>query len=428
MLYKNIGVLCVLFFIFFYGCINDDNEIINEPGPIPVILTDTLEVYNGALLENSLVLAILNGGNESYLLDKRGNKVHEWNFESRLGNDLEILPDGKLLGIFKVESPDFSFGGYGGIIKIINIDGSTHWEFNYASEDIMAHHDVEMLPNGNVLFMVWERIDAITAQQAGVNTAVDIFPEVLVEVNPNTNQVVWEWHSFNHMVQDMDDTLSNYGVVKNNPQLINFNYQEIDNGDLMHANGLDYDAVKDVIYMSVNFYSEVWVIDHSTTSAEAATDMGGNFDKGGNLLYRFGNPDAYNNGVGERLFYNNHFPNLLENNEPGAGNILIYVNKSDKIEQSTVYELKMPETFNLSADTNNEPEIVWSFTDADLYHPRISGAVRLQNGNTLICEGDYGFWEVTNSKDIVWKYNGFSNFWRCYGYRLDSPEIQSLGL
>jgi len=71
----------------------------------------------------------------------------------------------------------------------------------------MARHDVEMLPNGNVLFMVWERIDAIKAQQAGVNTAVDIFPEVLVEVNPNTNQVVWEWHSFNHMVQDIDDSL-----------------------------------------------------------------------------------------------------------------------------------------------------------------------------------------------------------------------------
>ena len=428
MLNKNIGVLCILFFIFFYGCINDDDNIINEPPPISVILTDTLEVYNGELLENSLVLAIENGGKKSYLLNKRGVKVHEWEFDTSLGNDIEILSNGKLLGMFKVTSPDFSFGGFGGIIKILNIDGSISWEFTYASANMLAHHDVDILPNGNVLFLAWERIDAATAQQAGVNTAVDIFPEVLVEVDPNTDQVVWEWHSFNHMVQDMDDTLPNFGIVKNNPQLINFNYQEIDNGDLMHANGLDYDAVKDVIYMSVNFYSEVWVIDHSTTSAEAATDMGGNSNKGGNLIYRFGNPETYNNDVGERLFFNNHFPNLLENNEPGAGNILIYVNNGDNIEQSTVYELEMPDTFNLSIDSNNEPDIVWSFTDADLYHPRISGAVRLQNGNTLICEGDYGFWEVTNSKEIVWKYNGFSNFWRCYGYRLDSPEIQSLGL
>ena len=60
MLYKNVGVLYILFFIFFYGCVNDDNDIINEPQPISVVLTDTLEVYNGELLENSLVLAIKN--------------------------------------------------------------------------------------------------------------------------------------------------------------------------------------------------------------------------------------------------------------------------------------------------------------------------------------------------------------------------------
>ena len=81
-------------------------------------------------------------------------------------------------------------------------------------------------------------------------------------------------------------------------------------------------------------------------------------------------------------------------------------------------------------ETDNEPEVVWSFTDSNLYNPKISGAVRLLNGNTLICEGDYGFWEVTNSGDVVWKYNGSagSALWRGYAYPLDSPEILSLGL
>ena len=35
----------------------------------------------------------------------------------------------------------------------------------------------------------------------------------------------------------------------------------------MHANGLDYDPINDVIYLSVNYYDEIWVIDHSTTTA-----------------------------------------------------------------------------------------------------------------------------------------------------------------
>ena len=115
----------------------------------------------------------------------------------------------------------------------------------------------------------------------------------------------------------------NFGVINENPQRIDFNYNEMVDGDLMHANGIDYDSTNDVIYMSDNFYSEVWVIDHSTNTAEATTNAGGNYNKGGNLLYRFGNPEAYKNPLGERLFYSNHFPNLLEGNEPGAGNILI---------------------------------------------------------------------------------------------------------
>jgi len=423
------NLVCILFVISLLGCTNDNND----PGNGGPIIGDpsfpNVDVYKRDLLENSYVLAIKNGDLEAFLLDKKGKQVYDWTFDTNLGNDLELLPDGKVIGMFKIADPVFSFGGYGGIVKILNINGTTAWEFEYASSDYIAHHDVELLPNGNVLFMAWEKIEAATAQQAGVNTTVDIFPEVLIEVDPDTNDIVWEWHSFDHLIQDEFPGLSTFGVLNENPQLINFNYNLAENGDLMHANGIDYDAVKDVVYISVNFYSEVWVVDHSTTTSEAESNTEGNYNKGGNLLYRFGNPETYNNALGERLFYNNHFPNLLENNEPGAGNLLIYVNSGNNTEQSYVYELKMPQIFDLMPNTNNEPEIEWSFTNTDLYHARISGAVRLMNGNTLICEGDYGFWEVTPAGEIAWKYNGQGNsFWRCYAYGLNSSEAKSLGL
>ncbi|WP_431110441.1 aryl-sulfate sulfotransferase [Winogradskyella poriferorum] len=405
------------------SCNNNDDDQNNTS----VELSENVEVYDGDAIENGYVLAIENGGTSSYLLNKEGFRVHEWTFEDNLGNDIEILPDGKLLGIFKVENPQITFGGFGGIIKILNPDGSIDWEFPYSSEDWIAHHDVEMLPNGNVLFIVWERIDSTVAIQQGVNTSTaDIFPEVLVEVNPSNNQIVWEWHSFDHIIQDQFSNLPNYGNVSANPQLIDINYDVVDNGDIMHANGIDYDEDKDVIYLSVNFYSEVWVIDHSTTTTQAATSSGGNYNKGGDLLYRFGNPTAYKNTEGERIFFNNHFPNLLEGNEPGAGNILVYGNGVD---QSTVFELDLPENFTLAPNTNNEPSIVWSFTDPDFYFGRISGAVRLQNGNTLIAEGDYGFWEVTPNNDVVWKYYGQgTRFWRCYGYLPNDEAIINLDL
>ncbi len=104
-------------------------------------------------------------------------------------------------------------------------------------------------------------------------------------------------------------------------------------------------------------------------------------------------------------------------------------NNGVRIKQSKVYEFKMPEIFNLQPNTNNEPDIVWSFTDPELFYPSISGVVRLKNGNTLICKGGYGFWEVTSDGEVVWKYKGDNvSFWRGYAYRVDSPEIVNLGL
>ena len=164
------------------------------------------------------------------------------------------------------------FGGYGGIIKIINPDGSIFWKYHYYSSDYIAHHDVEMLPNGNIIVLVWERVIATDAQALGISVDYDVFTEALIEVNPNTNEIEWEWHSKDHLVQDIDNSLSNFGQIAESPHLINPNYFLKDNGDIMHANGIDYDEEKDVIYLSVNFYHEIWVIDHSTTTAEAASD------------------------------------------------------------------------------------------------------------------------------------------------------------
>ncbi|MGB5385042.1 MAG: hypothetical protein WBN19_14385 [Lutimonas sp.] len=56
--------------------------------------------------------------------------------------------------------------------------------------------------------------------------------------------------------------------------------------------------------------------------------------------------------------------------------------------------------------------------------------MRLKNGNTLICEGDFGYWEVTPNGEVAWKYNGLgdTSFWRGYAYAKDSEEIKALGL
>jgi len=97
-----------------------------------------------------------------------------------LGNDLEILPNGELLGIFKQneDRDDFSFGGWSGILRRVTADKQTLWEYTIASETELAHHDLEMLPNGNVLTMVWEKIPTEQAKKV-LNAMHELGKELL---------------------------------------------------------------------------------------------------------------------------------------------------------------------------------------------------------------------------------------------------------
>jgi hypothetical protein len=432
---KYLFVSTIAFSIF--SCNGDDNSPpggdMMEKEDLPtnnIIFPDKegLEVLAGKKVYDGFILVNDAASNRVYLMDKTTTLIHEWNLDGkRLGNDAALLNDGKLLAMLESESPDITLGGFGGVLEIINKDGNAEWSYEYSNEEHIAHHDSEMLPNGNILFLSWEKKSVADANEIGFSAGTQIIYDAVLEINPATNEIVWQWHLWDHFVQDADETKLNFGNVSLNPQLVNINYLEVENpdGDVSHANGIDYDAENDVIYISANFYSEIWVIDHSTTTEEAKTDSGGNFNKGGNLLYRFGNPSAYKNNEGTRLFDRNHHPNLLSGDK--KGNILVYAN-GFAAEQSTAYELQIPENFSLSPNTNNEPEVIWSFTNAELYSGRVSGVDLLPNGNRLITEGDFGFWEVTESGEIIWRYAESGFFWRGYHYSKDSEAIRNLNL
>ena len=52
-------------------------------------------------------------------------------------------------------------------------------------------------------------------------------PDSLVEIKPTgktTGEVVWEWHLWDHLVQDHDSTKANFGVVADHPELVDANF------------------------------------------------------------------------------------------------------------------------------------------------------------------------------------------------------------
>lgn len=404
----------------------EDSVVIeDEPQQKDKDSAGTVEFLNKDLVEDGLVLINDAGNNRVYLMDKTARIHHEWKLTSGLGNDVFLLPNGKLLASLEADDPKIELGGSGGKLQIIDKNGNVEWNFDYSSDDRIMHHDAELLPNGNIIALVWERINKDEAMQNGSKLETDLFTEAIIEINPVNKEIVWEWRAWDHVVQDTDEAKNRFGIISKNPQLIDLNYVDREDGDIMHANGIAYDPINDLIFISVNFYHEVWVIDHTTSTEVARSHTGGNFGKGGDLVYRFGNPTAYQNSNGERLFHSNHFPNLLQGED--LGKMLIFSNGTG-LDQSTVYELKLPKNFRLEPDTNNEPEVVWSFTDSELFAPKVSGAVKLPNGNRLITEGDFGIWEVTESGEIVWKFSSEGFFWRAYHYDKDTPEILSLQL
>lgn len=366
------------------------------------------------------------GSTTTYLIDMFGREVHSWPSSHRPGLAVYLLENGNLLrtaSTVGMESP-FPQGGAGGRVEEIDWDGNVVWEYDCSSSDRLSHHDVERLPNGNTLIIAWETRTAAQAISAGRDpeTVDDVLhPDSVIEVEPTGSSggdVVWEWHAWDHLIQDHDPSKANYGVVADHPELIDINTgtSAMEVSDWNHLNAVDYDAELDQILLTSHTLSEIWIIDHDTTTAEAAGHSGGGRGHGGDLLYRWGNPSLYGAGSSQdRQLYAQHDAHWIEDGLPGAGDILIFDNGMGRPGglYSSVDEIAPPVDqggdYPLAAGAAFGPsELAWSYAaddPADFFAENISGAQRLPNGDTLVCAGTEGWlFEVTGEGDVVWSY------------------------
>ncbi|MDX1476648.1 MAG: aryl-sulfate sulfotransferase [Saprospiraceae bacterium] len=364
------------------------------------------------------------GYEHTYLIDNCGMLINEWISPHTPGMSAYLLPDGDLLRAARISST-FNGGGSGGRIERYGWDGEIEWHINYSSGGYHQHHDIEPLPNGNLLVIAWERRTIEEAVAAGrkpeLLTATGLWPEHIVEVKPvgeDDFQVVWIWHLWDHLVQDFDSTRANFGDVAAHPELVDLNYVG-PNGpgaDWIHLNSINYNPVLDQILVSSRHFNEIWIIDHSTTTEEAAGHSGGNSGKGGDLLYRWGNPEVYRRGTAEdRRLFGQHDARWIEEGRPGAGHIMVYNNGFGRPTgtYSSVDVLVPPlvdnGTYAIEVDSAFGPDTaIWTYSgmpDNAFFSNRISGGQRQPNGNTLVCVGTQGrFFEIDTAGQIVWDY------------------------
>ena len=364
----------------------------------------------------------------TYLIDAHGRMVHSWTSPSGLppGMSVYMLEDGDLLRTTNLGTNfDHDGNGVAGKIERLSWDSQMEWEWFYPGETNRSHHDIEPLPNGNFLIIAWDFKNESESYQAGRNpnkmSQDTLWPDHIVEVQPvGTNQanIVWEWNIWDHLIQDYDSTKDNYGVVGDHPELLDINFVDSPDhfnpykSDWMHCNGIDYNSILDQIALSCRNMNEIYIIDHSTTTEEAAGHTGGNSGKGGDILYRWGNPEAYRAGTADdQQLFGQHDIQWINEDRPGAGDLIVFNNGVGRSTSYSSADVISPPLVNgeyvlQSGSPWGPASPSWSWDQGtSMYATSLGGVERLENGNTLVTWGVRGtFIEVNPEGEVVWKY------------------------
>src|SRR6185436_17778782 len=116
----------------------------------------------------------------------------------------------------------FQGGGTGGILEKFDWNSNLLWSYLISDNTQCQHHDAIQLPNGNVIAISWENHSATDAQNNGrTSLGSHMWSEKLVEVQPvgtDSGIIVWQWRAWDHLIQDVDSTKLNYGVVADHPE------------------------------------------------------------------------------------------------------------------------------------------------------------------------------------------------------------------
>jgi hypothetical protein len=364
----------------------------------------------------------------TYLIDNCGEMVESWSSDYSTMSAY-LLENGNLLHTGRLQSAENSefleAGGDSGRVEIINEQDELEWYYEFNSDTQFMHHDVEYLEStGTVLVMVWNKHSAAEAEAAGYSGDHALWSEQIIELDPTVDSaddaIIWQWDSWDHLVQDADAAMENYGVVAENPQLIDINFTGLDveyEADPIHMNSVTYNEDLDQIMINSRNYSEFWIIDHSTTTAEAASHTGGTRGKGGDILFRWGNPQAYDMGdADDQKLFLQHDAYWIDDDYTDGGQVMVFNNQANYYGDSDYSTIDVVDTqvsdsgdYTLNDDGTYGPtDFTWTYTadePTDFYAANISGAQRLDNGNTIIDEGTTGtFFEVTDDGDVVWKY------------------------
>lgn len=388
------------------------------------------QTFDGYALYNNF------NSSTSYLIDGDGDIAHTWNCPSIANYSMAMKPNGNIVR-GAIHSGNLITGAaVGGKVQELNAQGGIVWEFVYSTTNYVSHHDLCILPNGNVLLIAWVKKTLAELQAIGYTGTTAKYPGRIIEVQQNGTggEIVWQWDMADRFIQYTDPNEPNYMPIAEHPERLNINVTTSGSGggpggstDWFHENGVDYNEELDQIAFSSRYLSEVFIIDHSTTTAEAAGHTGGNGGRGGDFLFRWGKPANYGVSGTQRITAAVHDVGWVKPGRPNEG-WLGFVNNSGGSGNSTTIDLINPERDGYNYPWT--PGMVWGPTIYDWRHQCLANASGqsawdiMPNGNIFAAISGNYLYEVTPGGTVVWQYAAGPP--KAFRYTCDYPGIITL--
>ena len=397
------------------------------------------QTFNGFALYNAA------GSGTTYLIDENKNIAHTWAMNTECNYAVQLKKNGNLIrGTKYTMGIDmFDLGqipAAGGRVEELDPDGNIIWEYFYADNDHLSHHDITLVGD-NVLLTAYEKKSSAELNAAGNNSNNEKWPTHFIELQDDGNggaNIVWEWHLWDHMCQDVDPNLSNYvSNISDHPEWIDINMLSSNSEDWFHVNGVDYNEDLDQIVFSSRKASEIYIIDHSTTTAEAASNTGGNSGMGGDIMYRWGNPSNY--GMSGTQIIDNAVHDarwITDDGRPNGGYLQIFNNSGVSNSVSAIDGIETPwdaatNTYLRTPGQAFEPFSYTTRYECAYSASGQSASDRMLNGNIYVnASGGQGGAGVMYEVDavtgqIIWgPYNAQSQ--KGFRYECDYPGIIAL--
>lgn len=358
------------------------------------------KAYNGFTLYTPLA-----GNGTHYLINMQGDIIHTWKLPpAHYG---KLLKNGNLLtGILRKEglgTVTTKTSAVATVGEVLEVDWNGKVVSRWSNNAI--HHDFEKLPNGNLLTLLWSKHKRPSEVRGGISGTEYkdgvILSETIAEIT-HEGEIVWRW-----VAEDQLDP--------NDFPICPLDYRR----RWLHANSIQYLPPENPILRG----EELILVSFRQSSACVIINK-----HTGEVIWRYGGylPDEYG-----KLGHQHSFHMINEKELPGFGNFLIFDNgmhvaglRDWGLPRSKVVEIKAKTKKIVWAFSHEEQFGAWMPPEWKFFSPYISGAQRLANGNTLICEGGTGrLFEVTQTGELVWEYLNPSKeaLFRAYRYGPEFP-------